>query len=122
MKKRFGVSISEDTYKVIDELSRKANTARSAIVEKAIEAYITTIKHKAEKHDCCGLLIVKSSKTNEEEVTKKINKELVNAETHIHEGDKCVRITYVKGSSDEIERVIINLNSLEANVIFVPLD
>jgi len=122
MKKRFGISISEDTYKVIDELSRKANTARSAIVEKAIESYITTIKHKAEKHDCCGLLIVKYSKTKEEEVSKKINKELVNAETHIHEGDECVRITYVKGSSDEIEKTIMNLNSLKANVIFVPLD
>jgi metal-responsive CopG/Arc/MetJ family transcriptional regulator len=122
MKKRFGISISEDKYRVIDELSRKTNTARSLIVEKALEAYITAIKHKAEKHDCCGLIIVKYKKVSEEEITRRINKELVNAETHIHEGEVCVRIAYVKGSSDEIEKTITNLSSLVASVTFVPLD
>jgi hypothetical protein len=34
----------------------------------------------------------------------------------------CVRIAYVKGSSDEIEKTITNLSSLAASVTFVPLD
>lgn len=120
MKKRFGISISKDNFYFLDEISKKNRITRSQLVERAIEDYIARLRHGPSPHMCRGFMIIVHEETEHEKIGELIEQNLVSFETHFHEEGRCIRILYIKGSTEDIERSLMRLSSLNVKTIYLP--
>jgi len=121
VKKRFGVSISEDSFSKLEEVVKKQGVSRSFIVETAIGSYLSAIAHEKSAHQCCGLVIVTRKKAPHEGLSAVLPEDLVVAETHLHDEDKCIVVSLVKGSSERIEEAVARASRLGVKALFWPL-
>lgn len=121
MKRRFGISIGNDKYEKIEEIAKRNKVTRSAIIERALDSYLMLLEHDTNPHDCCGLIVVMYKKEDNEQIREALSEDIVSTETHIHEGDKCIRISYVKGRDEKIEKAIMKIKNTTTKVFFLPL-
>ncbi len=106
-KRRFGVSIPEDTACRLRELAETLGVDRSTLVTEAVDAYLHEKSHASQPHVCEGVLVV----FHPPRVTASIAgvfedyTDIVVARSHIHSGSTCIEIAYVKGSTETILRL-----------------
>ncbi|PUA33949.1 MAG: hypothetical protein B7O98_00580 [Zestosphaera tikiterensis] len=122
MKKRFGVSLSEGTTQDLNAVASKLGCNRSAIVEKAVELYLTELKHASEEHTCLGVMIItkKSSNVPIENVYEEF-KDVISGYTHYHVRNTCVDVVLTAGSSSRILELRKNLEGCGCLVKYVIL-
>ena len=103
-KRRFGVSIPEDTACRLEELAEALGVDRSTLVTEAVDTYLHERSHGSEPHACEGVLVV----FHPPDVTAEIAgvfedyTDMVVTRSHIHAGNVCVEIAYVRGGTEMI--------------------
>ena len=103
-KRRFGVSIPEDTACRLEELAEALGVDRSTLVAEAVDAYLHEKSHGSEPHLCEGVLVVFHPSDATAEIAGVFEEytDMVVTRNHIHAGSMCVEIAYVKGDTEMI--------------------
>lgn len=106
-KRRFGVSIPEDSACRLEELAGILDVDRSTLVAEAVAAYLHDKNHISEPHACEGVLVVFHPPGATAEIAGVFEEytDLVITRSHIHAGRTCVEVAYVRGSNEVILRL-----------------
>jgi len=126
-RRRFGVSVSESSAKLLDSLCSILGVTRSHIVEQAIEEYLERYEHLAHDHHCLGVFIVTGpvGGCGDTSTTRRVVSEygdVVRAHLHVHDSGYCIEVLMVSGSASRIRRLYNTLRIPGRRVRFVPLD
>jgi len=107
LKRRFGVSLSEELVEKIDALSSELKVSRSKLIQDILAEVIEDRTHLLTPHTCRGVLIVVSRGGSSDLVSKVLERysHCILARTHHHAGEACVDIGLVEGESEVILRI-----------------
>ena len=101
-KKRFGISIPDDLYNNLNELSKQLDTNRSDLVEQAVKTFINDYKHYLTPHNCIGVMIIScKDETAAKEAIDKFQ-DVAKTYIHTHENNVCIELLFVSGPSAKI--------------------
>ena len=120
-RRRFGVSIREQYFKLIEELAERLGTTRSNIVERAIYNFMSDHVHYLDGHECAGLLIVHKRGSLDLSLLMEKYRDIVQSVSHYHLGGSCLDVIIVKGDSKRIADIDRELISLGCRTRFIPI-
>ena len=119
-KRRFGVSMSEDLARRLDELSLIMGVNRSKLVEDAVRNIIDDYMHMTRRHVCAGLLVINCSSRVIDDLVEKY-KRVTDARLHIHVAGSCYELLVVNGDSLELLSMAADLRNRNCRVKYIPL-
>ncbi len=122
-KRRFGVSISEELARSLDELASALSTDRSSLVREALQEYLKDRCHLTVPHHCNGLLVVLGDPDRRrlQEIVSE-HHDLICGYSHLHVGDTCVDVIAVSGPSARIASLHRELMKLPSTRIrYIPV-
>ena len=102
VKKRFGISLSDNLYENLNELSSLLQRNRSELIEEAVKTFINDYKHYLIPHNCTGVMII--SCKSEDMVKSMIDRysDIAKTYIHTHENNTCIEIIFISGPSKKI--------------------
>ncbi|ABL88982.1 transcriptional regulator, CopG family [Pyrobaculum islandicum DSM 4184] len=120
--KRFGISLPKEMADAIDKISRETGATRSEIVAAALQEYLEARRSHAEpEHQCLGVVMAVTDTFSEIGDVIEDNKTHIVAYTHLHVEGRCLTIAVVKGSSDQIEKLTLEVSKRSKLSRYVPL-
>lgn len=123
-KKRFGVSLDEDTFEELDRVAKGLGVDRSRLVALATREYLAGQVHFAKPHECEGVLILSYTSRDKGEVDKLLegSGSLIMSRSHFHtRSGCCVEVLYVRGPSDSVWNLHVSANKLCRECRYVPI-
>ncbi|MCS7111184.1 MAG: ribbon-helix-helix domain-containing protein [Ignisphaera sp.] len=121
VKRRFGVSIDSRISAELDNIAKNLNMDRSKIVEIALQNYITEHKHLSSKHNCRGIVIMKTiSSVPFDKILEDYRSIIVNY-LHSHIENECICIVFVSGDSEHISNLNRCLITCGCLIRYLPL-
>ncbi len=119
-KVRFGVSISDELSRQLDELARRVDLSRSELVEQAIKNMIADYIHYLVPHDCTGVMVALCPDDKESESVVEKYSDVASAYLHFHQGGRCLEVLMISGPSSRISELHGKLVALGCGVRFMP--
>lgn len=124
MKKRFGISIDEETFNLIDQMAQKLSLDRSRVIEEAIRQYLDKSLHDDERHECTSVFIVACGEDPGVQRLADSYQDITLSTLHTHSGNRCIDVIVVSGDSERVDLLHRDLMRLarECRVLHLPLD
>ena len=124
MKKRFGISINEEIFYLIDHMAQRLNLDRSRLIEEAIKFYLDKSFHEDLRHTCTSIFIVACEDDSNLKHLIDDYQDITLSTMHTHSGDRCIDVIVVSGDSERVDLLHKDIlrNSKNCKTLHLPLD